>query len=65
MLVLTRKPGEKIFAGDQIEIQVVRTSPSRVVLCIKAPTGCRIRRMETLTIASGVGSTEIEVAHDR
>ncbi len=49
MLVLSRKPGEKIYAGDQIEIQVVRTTPSRVVLCIKAPSGCKIRRMETIS----------------
>lgn len=53
MLVLSRKPGEKIYAGSDIEIQVVRVSPSRVVLCIKAPEGCRIQRMETVDHTKG------------
>lgn len=46
MLVLTRKLGEKILIGDDIEIEVVEVGKSRMKLAIKAPTQARILRSE-------------------
>jgi len=46
MLVLTRKPDEKIMIGDDIEIVVVAVEGDRVRLGIKAPKGVSIYRGE-------------------
>ncbi len=46
MLVITRKAGQKLQAGSNIEIEVVRTTSGRVTLAIKAPRDCRIVRAE-------------------
>lgn len=37
MLVLSRKEGQKISIGDDIEITVVRISPNKVRIGIEAP----------------------------
>lgn len=44
MLVLTRKPGEKIFIGDDILIQVVDIHDRQVRVGIEAPTKISIYR---------------------
>lgn len=46
MLVLSRKPGEKIIIGDGIELMVVAVNGNRVKLGIAAPAECRIVRAE-------------------
>ncbi|MFN0052061.1 MAG: carbon storage regulator [Planctomycetales bacterium] len=46
MLVLSRKPGEKIMIGDSIELVVVAVTGNRVKLALAAPTECHIRRAE-------------------
>ena len=46
MLVLSRKPGEKIVIGDGIELTVVAVSGNRVRLGIAAPEECTILRAE-------------------
>ena len=46
MLVLTRKPGEKIVIGDRIEVQVVRVRGGRVSLAITAPRETLVARGE-------------------
>ncbi len=46
MLVLSRKVGEAILIGDQIEITVVRVCQNAVRLGIQAPAACRIVREE-------------------
>lgn len=46
MLVLSRKPSEKIRIGDDIEIMVVRLSANTVRLGITAPRGVSIVREE-------------------
>ena len=45
MLVLSRKPGEKILIGDNVAITVVRIGPNTVRIGIDAP-GLNIVREE-------------------
>ena len=44
MLVLTRKPGEKVFIGGGITVHLVECSRSRVRLGIEAPADVVIER---------------------
>jgi len=56
MLVLTRKPGEKIRIGDDITITLVDIGRSRVKLGIEAPAGHRILRSELVPKAEPLGN---------
>ncbi len=53
MLVLSRKPGEKILIGDNISVTVVRIAPGVVRIGIEAPDGLPILR-EELTLGDDV-----------
>jgi carbon storage regulator len=57
MLVLSRKPGEKILVGD-ITITVVRIGPNTVRIGIEAPHDMKIVRQELLIEAQGIGDAE-------
>ena len=46
MLTLTRKPGERIFIGNDIEILVKRIHEGEVRIGIAAPAGVKILRAE-------------------
>lgn len=46
MLVLSRKPGEKILIGDTIAITIVRIGPNTVRVGIEAPKEVDIVREE-------------------
>jgi len=46
MLVLSRKVGQRILIGDDIELVVSRISGHRVTLGLAAPKGVHIRRGE-------------------
>ena len=46
MLVLSRKPGERILIGDQIAVTVVRIAPGIVRIGIEAPEHLPIVREE-------------------
>ncbi len=46
MLVLTRKPGQSIMIGDEIEIQVLSVAGEKVRLGITAPREVGIFRHE-------------------
>ena len=46
MLVLSRKPGERILIGDQVQITIVRIGPNTVRLGIDAPRDMNIVREE-------------------
>lgn len=46
MLVLSRKPGERILIGDDIAVTVVRIGPNTVRLGIDAPKDKNIVREE-------------------
>ena len=49
MLVLSRKPGEKILIGDKISITVVRITPGIVRIGVEAPDDLPILREELTT----------------
>ncbi len=46
MLVLSRKPGEKILIGDSIVVTVVRIGPNTTRIGIEAPREMNIVREE-------------------
>jgi carbon storage regulator len=46
MLVLGRKPGERVFVGDDIEVVVVEVRGNRVKLGFNAPDYLPIQRGE-------------------
>ena len=46
MLVLSRKPGEKVVIGSAITVTVVETNGNRVRLAFEAPDQVRILRAE-------------------
>jgi carbon storage regulator len=46
MLVLSRKPGEKIRIGDNVTVTIVRIGPNNVRLGIDAPRDLNIVREE-------------------
>ncbi len=46
MLVLSRKAGQKLTIGDNIELTIQRVAGGRVTLAIEAPRDIRILRSE-------------------
>ena len=46
MLVLSRKPGERILIGDLVAVTIVRIGPNSVRLGIDAPREMNIAREE-------------------
>ena len=62
MLVLSRKPGERIHIGTDVKITVIRIGPNSVRIGIDAPGHLNIVREELLTgdhaALAGAGSSE-------
>ena len=48
MLVLTRKPGERVLIGDDIVIPVLESRGDGIRIGIDAPRGLRIQRDEVV-----------------
>lgn len=46
MLVLSRKPGERILIGDDVKVTVIRVGPNSVRIGIDAPGNYNIVREE-------------------
>lgn len=46
MLILTRKKGESIFVGDEIEVIITEIRRSSVRIGVKAPKGLPVYRKE-------------------
>jgi carbon storage regulator len=46
MLIITRRPGEKIMLGDDVVIEVIEVSGSSVRIGIDAPRSIRVFREE-------------------
>lgn len=46
MLVLARKPGQKLFIGNEVVVTVVRVGPASVRLGIECPREMNVRREE-------------------
>ena len=64
MLVLSRKPGEKIHVGPHVTITIVRIGPNTVRLGIDAPPEMNIVRDELLDLGDGRVMLTIEVPVD-
>lgn len=60
MLVLSRKQGERICIGDDIEVDVVAVRGNRVKLAFAAPQDVPIQRAEIL-----VPATALPVSQDQ
>jgi carbon storage regulator len=69
MLVLTRKPGQSIIIGDEIEVQVLSVAGEKVRLGITAPRDVgifrnevyeRIENGETRRSTNGAVDSELE-----
>lgn len=60
MLVLTRKPGEKIMIGDDIVITVMEGRGDGVRIGIEAPRGVSIQRSEVVEAiaAANIAATQ-------
>ena len=55
MLVLTRKTGESICIGDEVEVRVVGVRGQKVRLAIEAPREIAVRRTELRADAHPIG----------
>jgi len=58
MLILTRRPGEAICIGDDIEILIKEVRRNHVRIGINAPKDVQIRRADTVTSDPKSGDTE-------
>jgi len=57
MLVLSRKPGEKILIGDSVTVTVVRIGPNTVRIGIDAPRDMNMVREELETVETDSSET--------
>ena len=58
MLVLSRKPGERILIGDDVTVTIVRIGPNTVRLGIEAPREMNIVREELCQPASTIHAAQ-------
>jgi len=67
MLVLSRKQGERICIGDDIEISVVAVQGNRVKLAFTAPRNVSIQRRELLaaTVSLPLAKGDLETRTER
>lgn len=63
MLVLSRKPGEKIHIGAGITITVVEVNGGKIRLGIDAPKEVPIFRAELSYLLDRIGAAGAELAH--
>jgi carbon storage regulator len=63
MLVLSRKPGEKILIGDDVTVTIVRIGPNTVRIGIEAPRTMNIVR-EELCEPAGHSERIVEIRPD-
>ena len=62
MLVLTRKPGEKIHIGTGITITVVEVKGGKIRLGIEAPDDVPVFRAEIYDLMAKIGTVPVEPA---
>ncbi len=61
MLVLSRKPGERIMIGEDVTVTVVRIGPNNVRIGIEAPRSMNIVREELQSGAAEKSLREIVI----
>ncbi len=54
MLILTRRIGESLNIGDQIEVTIVKIKSNQIVLGIEAPRDIPVVRSELLSVEDQV-----------
>ena len=64
MLVLSRKPGETILIGDDIEISIVEVRGDTVRIGINAPRNITILRQELLAEVAKTNIEAVSTARD-
>lgn len=64
MLVLSRKKGQTILIGDEIEVKVIRVRGGRVQIGINCPSSIPIDRYELLQQKRAVRSQESAQSSD-
>ncbi|SDW00018.1 carbon storage regulator, CsrA [Arthrobacter sp. yr096] len=64
MLVLTRKPGEKIMIGDDIVITVMEGRGDGVRIGIEAPRGVSIQRSEVVAAIAAANLAATQTGPD-
>jgi carbon storage regulator len=62
MLVLSRKPGQKILIGDDIVVSINRVSGNQVSIGVQAPDRIRILRAELQPIVDSFAAEEDQEA---
>ena len=62
MLVLSRKPGEKILIGDNVTVTIVRIGPNTVRIGIEAPRDMNIVREELCEHAGHIDELPMAIA---
>ncbi|MFQ6131150.1 MAG: carbon storage regulator CsrA [Armatimonadota bacterium] len=65
MLVVTRKPGQSVVIGDDVEVVVVAISGQQVRLGIKAPRSVPVHRKEVLDKTDQRGGGAADAAESR
>ena len=64
MLVLSRKPGESILIGDDIEISIVEVRGDTVRIGINAPRNITILRQELMAEVAKTNIEAVSTARD-
>lgn len=64
MLVLTRRPGERVLIGDDIVITVLDTRGDGIRIGFEAPAGVRIQRAEIVDAITAANVEAADAARD-
>lgn len=64
MLVLTRKPGERVLIGDDIVITILESRGDGIRIGIDAPRGVSIQRAEIVQAVSEANVAATQAAPD-
>ncbi len=69
MLIITRRPGEKIMLGDDVVIEVIEASGSSVRIGIDAPKSIPVYREEIWTAVreenAAAAASDVEAVPDQ
>ena len=64
MLIITRRPGEKIMIGDDVVVEVIEVSGSNVRIGIAAPKSVPVYREEIWTAVKEENAAAAKVSAD-
>jgi carbon storage regulator len=68
MLIITRRPGEKVMVGDDVVVEVIEISGSNVRIGITAPRSVPVYREEIWTAVqaenAAAAATDVDLPDD-